>query len=122
MRELIAKAEESLRASRQLSEGGFHAFAASRAYYTMFYAAEALLMSHDLAFRSHAQVIGAIGREFVKSGLMDRSYHQSLITAQDLRHQGDYATAPGITNEDAKDIIAQSEEFLLFAKNYLDRA
>jgi uncharacterized protein (UPF0332 family) len=34
---LMAKAEESLAAARLLRDGGYHGFAASRAYYAMFY-------------------------------------------------------------------------------------
>lgn len=74
MTELIDKARESLEASRQLMNGGFHAFAASRAYYTMFYLAEALLASKGFFYMSHGQVVGAIVREFVKPGIMEKEF------------------------------------------------
>ncbi|NEQ43065.1 MAG: HEPN domain-containing protein [Leptolyngbya sp. SIOISBB] len=46
---LIAKAKESLAASQLLTANGLHDFAASRAYYTMFYIAEAFLWNKGLS-------------------------------------------------------------------------
>ena len=40
---LVQKAERSIRGARVLMEDGLHEFAVSRAYYAMFYLAEALL-------------------------------------------------------------------------------
>jgi uncharacterized protein len=42
--DLLVKAQQSLEAARVMEERGYHDFAASRAYYTMFYLAEALLL------------------------------------------------------------------------------
>ncbi|MGP1385988.1 MAG: HEPN domain-containing protein [Thainema sp.] len=49
---LITKAERSLEAANQLMQQGFHDFAVSRAYYAMFYVAEALLDQEGLSFSS----------------------------------------------------------------------
>ncbi|MGH8566242.1 MAG: HEPN domain-containing protein [Gammaproteobacteria bacterium] len=45
--------------------------AAARAYYAMFYVAEALLYERGLSFRKHAGVHGAFGQHFAKSGVLD---------------------------------------------------
>jgi uncharacterized protein (UPF0332 family) len=63
---LIRKAEESLRAAQFLLQQEFNDFAASRAYYTMFYVASALLLSKGLSFSSHAGVISAFGQQFAR--------------------------------------------------------
>jgi len=47
--DLPEKAELSLAAGARLLADGFADFAAGRAYYAMFYAAEALLLSRDLS-------------------------------------------------------------------------
>lgn len=47
---LLAKARRSLDNARRSLEAGDAEFAASRAYYAMFYAAEALLLSRGLVF------------------------------------------------------------------------
>lgn len=61
----IAKAQESLAASKLLIANGLHDFAASQAY-TMFYIAEAFLWDKGLSFSSHAAVVSAFGREIAK--------------------------------------------------------
>jgi uncharacterized protein (UPF0332 family) len=65
---LMSRARRSLIAARLLLEAGSPDFAASRAYYAMFYAAEALLLSRGLAFSKHEAVIAEFAREFVRSG------------------------------------------------------
>ena len=54
---LLTKVGESLRAARLLATNELLDFAASRAYYTMFYVAEAFLLGEGLTFSSHAAVI-----------------------------------------------------------------
>ncbi len=56
---LIEKAHASLEAAELLGQQGYYGFAASRAYYAMFYAAEALLLERNLSFSSHSAVIAA---------------------------------------------------------------
>lgn len=69
--ELLEKAARSLEAARLLLDEDHSDFAASRAYYAMFYAAEAMLEGEELAFSSHAAVVAAFGREFAKTGRED---------------------------------------------------
>ncbi len=68
---LIGKARQSLGAARTLLRDGYTDFAASRAYYAMFYVAEALLLARGLSYTKHSAVISAFGREFAKAGHLD---------------------------------------------------
>ena len=45
---LITKAVDSVRAAELLARDGYYGFAVSRAYYAMFYIAEAMLLEHGL--------------------------------------------------------------------------
>lgn len=60
---LLRKAHDSLRAAKLLAANSLPDFAASRAYYTMFYITEAFLLGEGLAFSSHSAVISAFGRD-----------------------------------------------------------
>ena len=73
---LFTKARESLAAAQVLTKDGYYDFAASRAYYDMFYVASALLAVLGLSYSSHAAVISAFGREFAKSGKLDPKFHR----------------------------------------------
>lgn len=56
---LLDKARRSLASARREVNDENHDFAASRGYYAMFYAAEALLLQLGLAFSKHSAVIAS---------------------------------------------------------------
>jgi uncharacterized protein (UPF0332 family) len=109
---LLKKAHDSLRGAKLLAEDGLHDFAASRAYYTMFYVAEALLLGEGLSFSKHTSVIAAFGRRFARTGTVPAEFHRYLIDGQDMRTVGDYSTGPGLTVAQAAEQIARAERFL----------
>lgn len=112
---ILNKAQESLDAAHLLAEQGYPDFAASRAYYTMFYTAEALLLLKGLSYSSHSAVIAAYGKEFSKTSELDPKYHKYMIAAQDFRSQGDYAYGEGVSASHAKSAIEWAGEFLKVA-------
>ncbi len=87
-KELIDKAKESIKAACLLLESGFAGFAASRAYYAMFYMTQALLEGEGLVFSKHSAVISAFAKHFVKSGRVPSEFHRYLLDAQEARHEG----------------------------------
>ncbi|MBE7557409.1 HEPN domain-containing protein [bacterium] len=117
--ELLAKARESLAAAGLLRQGGFHAFAVSRAYYSMFYVAEALLASLGQSYSSHGGVLSAFGREFAKTGRMDPKFHRWLIDAQDFRNIGDYDIGAAVTPAQSGEVCAWARDFIDGAESYL---
>jgi uncharacterized protein (UPF0332 family) len=116
---LLKKALDSLRGAKLLAGDGLYDFAASRAYYTMFYVAEALLLGEGLSFSKHAAVIAAFGRRFARTGVVPAEFHRYLIDGQDLRTVGDYGTGPGLTTGQAAEQIARAERFLELADQLL---
>jgi uncharacterized protein (UPF0332 family) len=54
IRDLLEKSAQSRDAALLLLKDDYVDFAASRAYYAMFYAIEALLLSSDLSFSKHS--------------------------------------------------------------------
>jgi len=116
---ILSKAGRSLAAARSLLEQGYPDFAASRAYYTMFYTAEALLLLRGLSYSSHSAVIAAYGKEYSKSKDLSPQFHKYLIAAQDYRSLGDYDYAAGITAGQAQNSIDWAAEFLEAATAYI---
>ena len=112
-RELLLKAEQSLDAAKLLlTDSKFPDQATSRAYYSMFYIAEAFLEGEGLAFSKHAAVIAAFGKEFAKTQRVPQQFHRFLIEAQELRTTGDYGKLNAITSEQAAEQIDRAEKFL----------
>jgi uncharacterized protein (UPF0332 family) len=85
----------------------------------MFYIAQALLLSRGLSFSSHAAVIAAFGKEFVKTGDLDARFHRHLIDAQDARNIGDYGTGTSVSEAQVQELLGWAKEFLDAAESWL---
>jgi len=117
---LLQKAQRSLQAAKLLNQDDWVEFAAARAYYTMFYAAQALLLSEGLSFSTHSGVISAFGQQFIRTERIAKVFHRRLIAAERIRLQGDYDIDSEMTRETAIEQIAQAEEFLELARQMLE--
>lgn len=114
-RELLLKAQQSLEAAKLLLNNNYSDYATSRAYYTMFYIAEAFLEDDGLSFSKHSAVISAFGREFIKPQRVSTDFHRFLIEAQELRATSDYGQLNAVTSDQASEQIERAEQFLAFA-------
>ena len=117
---LIEKAEEDIKAAELLIRAGLCRIAVSRAYYAMFYAAEALLLTRGLSFSSHKGVISNFGREFVKRGVFDKKFQKALSDIFKLRQNCDYDPLPEIDESKTEQSLQNAKEFLSGAKTYLE--
>ncbi|MEB3886617.1 HEPN domain-containing protein [Lyngbya sp. CCY1209] len=117
--ELCLKARQSLNAAQVLLNNGFPDYAASRAYYAMFYIAEAFLEGEGMSFSKHSAVISAFGRDFANTGRIPVPFHRFLIEAQNLRNSGDYGGLNSVTNKEAEEQINRAIQFLELAEQQL---
>lgn len=116
---LLGKAENSLKAARLLAEQRFYDFAASRAYYAMFYAAQSFLLRESASFSKHSAVIAAFGQRFVKTGHVPEHFHRYLIEGADIRNISDYDAHPALSREEVEEQMTRAEEFLSMARQWL---
>lgn len=114
-RELLLKAQQSLEAAKLLLTHNYPDYAASRAYYSMFYIAEAFLEGEGLSFSKHSAVIAAFGREFARPQRVPSEFHRFLIEAQELRATGDYGQLNAVTTDQAAEQIDCAKQFLALA-------
>lgn len=119
---LLEKAKRSQKVAAKLFKDGDVDFAASRAYYSLFYTAEALLLSRDLSFSSHSAVIANFGKEFAKTGTLSSKFHHYLMESQDRRNIGDYSVLAEVTKEEVREMLVWAKEFIKAAENYLNQA
>lgn len=116
---LIDKASRSINAARKLCELGDYDFAASRAYYAMFYISEALLITRGMSFSKHAAVISAVFNELVKTNELPKEFHKVLHKAFNLRQESDYLTSNRITEEIALNVIDEADKQVGIAIQWL---
>ncbi|MFZ5997245.1 MAG: HEPN domain-containing protein [Nitrospirota bacterium] len=119
IKKLIEKSEHALEVAEELMGNGYPSDAASKLYYSMFYAAQALLKSEDVNVIKHSAVEAAFGYYFVKPGRIDPKYHRMLIDARKIREIADYDIEEEIIEPTAALKIEQGKEFLLTIKTFL---
>lgn len=106
----IAKAMSSLEAAKKLNLDGYYDFAASRAYYSIFYISEALLLTKDKTFKKHTAVIGAIYEYFVKQGTLPSEFHRILKRSYERRNDSDYLLQTKISKDIAESLLSDVEK------------
>ena len=117
--DLLDKAHKTLQAARSLAEDDYTDSAVSRAYYAMFYAAQALLLERGLTFSKHGSLLAAFGQHLTKPGLVPTHFHRYLIDAYNARITGDYKAKSNLTPTDSARMIRQAEEFITLADQML---
>ena len=112
VRELWTRAQDSVRAADSLLTEGFADFAASRAYYAVFYAASALLLTAGKQFKKHTGVISAMHRDYVRTGLLPVDVGRIMNSLFDLRNVGDYGGPAHVSPSTAAGAIADAKRLL----------
>jgi uncharacterized protein (UPF0332 family) len=116
----LALAEEKLEVARELLDLSRLDDAVSKAYYVMFYSANAALLAVDVDLHRHASVVSQFGQHFVKAGYADKQYSRILARAMQAREASDYDPRTRASHQDAEQGIADAEAFLEKAKEILE--
>jgi uncharacterized protein (UPF0332 family) len=115
----LQKAAHALEVAGELVNDGFAPDAASKVYYAMFYAAQALLKSDGIHVTKHSAVEAALGYHFAKPGRLDPRFHRMLIKARKIREIADYDIDEEIVEPTAAVELEEGKEFLAAVKSLL---
>ena len=119
---LLDLADESHAAAKVMIDKGFARFSAAQSYYTIFYLAQAMLLTKGLTFSKHSAVVAAYGKEFARTHLLDPKFHRYIIDAQERRQVGHYGGEhEGVTEEQALESFQWAGEFMEAVKSYLSK-
>ncbi len=119
VKSLIERATKYLKSSKVLFEEEDYESSVSRAYYAMFYSAESLLLTKNLSFSSHRGVISAFGEHFIKTDIFSKDMGRELNRAFEKRQLGDYNYSFVISQDEAKEILEKSKDFVEKIIHYL---
>ena len=118
-RQLLLNAEETMNAAKVLFKEEYLRDAVNRAYYAIFYIAEALLNEKDLRFSKHGTVHGAFAQHYVKTKIFDEKYHKLLTGSFRRRMLGDYDEVTRFSSDEVVELLGQAGDFLNAAKEFL---
>ena len=108
----LDRAGESIQAAKELLKNGHYDFSASRAYYGVFYASSALLLSEGLEFGKHSGVIAAIHQKFIKTGKIEQHFGKDLNWLFELRSVGDYGIIVHVGKDEVREAIKIAENYV----------
>ncbi len=106
-------ADEMLHDARMLLEKGSLRSAADRAYYAMFHASQAALLSQGIAApRSHQGLRSAFGKHLIIPGKIERQFGRALTRAFRLRQESSYEAYARRDEETVADLVARAFLFV----------
>jgi len=109
---LLKKSKHAIKVAEDLLIKGYPSDSASKAYYAIFYAAQALLKSAKIDVIKHSAVEAAIGYHFVKNGKIEQKYHRILLDARKLREIADYDIQEEVVRPQAAIKVQEAKDFL----------
>lgn len=115
----LEKAERKLEVAEKLLRSEDYEDAVSRAYYAVFHAAQALLLTEGERAETHKGVVTLFGLLFVKTGKFKKDLGKYLADLKDKRESGDYEAFSYIDRETAEIAIEEAKEFIRESKTYL---
>jgi hypothetical protein len=115
----LRKADEKLAIAAKLIEWGGYDDAVSRAYYSVFHAAKAMLACQGFEADTHTGVKTLFHLHFVKSKRIEAKFGRYLTNLKDDREEGDYDVVSTVDEEVARNALQEATEFVAEAKRFL---
>jgi len=115
----LKRSRQHLKSARDLLRNDDYADSISRSYYAIFQAARALLAINGLDSRKHSGVVSLFNRHFIKSAKLDKHWAVVLKDARRSREMADYTDIAEFSREDAEELIADAEAFVLAVENLI---
>jgi len=119
--EHLERAQELLRAARDILDLGYHADSVGRSYYAIFHAATAVLPELGVERGSHHGVWAAFGQFVTARGLLDVRFHRVGIELFDARSRSEYRGKPADTKEDAEGDLLAAGQFVAACRALLEK-
>lgn len=94
----------------------------NRAYYSMFYAVLALMVSIDKDTSKHQGVLSLFDKYFIKQNVFPKEMSKLIHDAFESRQEGDYRESAKIDRETALEILQSADTFFaMVEKKLLDQ-
>ncbi len=115
----LTRAYKNLDVAKSLFSNEFYEDSVSKSYYTIFFAAKALLLTKNLDPKKHSGVISFFNRHFVKTGEVEKELAEILKFAHKERIGADYDEFYTASPEGVRFQLGNAEKFLQRVKEIL---
>lgn len=115
----LVHARQALDSAQSSLEHGFYSTVINRAYYAIFYAANALLRTRGISRSKHSGVLAAFRQYFVKSGLIEPEYSDLYGAVMESRVSSDYEMTFDADQTIAPQALSSAYRFVERVAEYL---
>jgi hypothetical protein len=112
IRALIEKARRALSDAELLLENGSAEATINRAYYAVFSATRAALLTKEETPSTHAGLIRRFGYHFVRTEKVSEEVGGILTTAESMRGKADYNVFSDFDRSEAVQLVEEAERFV----------
>ena len=91
----------------------------NRLYYASFYAVLALFSKYDINSHTHTGVKTQLSLQFIKTGMLDKTFGILYSDLFDFRQKGDYGDFFDFDEKTVITLIPQVEQFIVAVENLL---
>ncbi|HUT32877.1 MAG TPA: HEPN domain-containing protein [Planctomycetota bacterium] len=116
---MTRKATHTLTVARELHSHGHFSDAASRAYYAVFHALQAALLTKGVTVSKHTGLMAEFNRHFIHTGLFPEVAHETIRRLFNDRQTGDYRYGVSIREEQSALDIQEAEQIIVRISQYL---
>lgn len=103
------KAIQTLEDARQIAEIKRWSSAVNRLYYSIYYAATALLISNGHISRTHSGMMSLLNQYYVTTGILTKEDSKLIKRLFDLRQESDYDDFIDVEEEDVMHYLPEVE-------------
>ena len=108
----LEKSEDAFVEAKDCASMNHWTLAASRLYYSAYYASSALLINDGHQAKTHEGTIGMMGQNYVRTGKLTADDGALLARLQNMRHTGDYDDFMDWTREEVEPYFQKVEAFV----------
>ncbi len=120
VKEHLKLSKEFLKDAKRLFELKSLRSAVDRAYYAMYHAAQAILLSKGIKAKTHKGTILEFGKNIVEKGLIPKEYGKWFAEALDTRLSGTYNIYAHFGEEIVEKLIERAEKFVKEVEKILE--
>ena len=121
LKAMICKSKDSMNVARDLHKQGHYNDAASKSYYAVFHALQAILLTKNMSFSKHSAVLSAFNKDFIYKGIFAQDFYTKIVRLFKDRQIGDYEYERAIDGESSKADVTDSEMIINAIEGYLKK-
>lgn len=115
----MERANEMLEAAKKNLEIGQYKTSLNRSYYAIFHAMRAANILKDFDSSKHSGVIAYFNREYLKSGILEKSLSVIIKNSAFLREKSDYDDFFIASRKDAEKQLEDANAFVMVIEQFL---